>query len=311
MNSIELPKNISTDVIGRAVRRILRMLLNSGKTYGDIAKDANSIRNGQTLSADNIRKFVERPGERVNVSATLEALYEYIVRAKGEFEPFIKECVVLHTDVFFERDFRPHEEGTGRGGRSEYDFFVTTAYRLLARMLNADLAFTKRNLSLLEGVYACFRASTSFDKSERIVVSKMLIGPKSRHEEIVEFEHRIVDRNGTPRNSDGFVITLGDNVILIGDIELGAGLEMFQIRRPFGPRLGNLSGLALTLDANGLPTATRVMLIKLTSDVGKDSDFNFITGPQNIHDTVADFQGMGIDLKSMLDRLPTRAISVT
>lgn len=321
MTEATLPKDVSLEAVGNAVRRIIRIIVDSGTSYVEIA-DTIQRRLGKPVSPDSIRKFVGRVEGGVHASETLLTLYDYIQATRTSFSPFVRECIVLHTDIFLTRDFSDSDglrdvqpdqnkqlDWQKQIERKEtYDFFVANAYRLFSRMLHVQPAESRRAAIQIEGVYAAFRASSRFTKDKRIVVSRVAIGVKHNDKEATEFRHMNANNLGDQRLSDGFIVALMGNVFMIGDVEFGHGLEMMMFRRPPAQEVKRLVGLTLTLDTNGYPVTTKIILVRMNSDP-RAIEPDFRIGPDDVEQVVQEMSKLGVkDFKGqVLDHLAERA----
>jgi len=287
MSDPRLPSQVPIEVVAVAVQRVIRLLVDSGISYAQIAQDFRRHFPNVEMPAENIRKFVQRARDRFVISDTLVHLYLFIQAAKSDFPPFVRENVILHMDVFFSKAADP--DLLTSNADASYGFFVANAYRLLARMLHVDYDHARRTAVEIEGAYACFRPSTKYSKTDRLVVSFMTIGAKRGFPDVIEFNHHVANNLREERTSDGFVIGLGGNIYLIGDIEFGRGLEMIVLQRPATRQFTTIVGLSVTLDTNGAPTCSRLILCKQEVEIEDYSKVRPILGPRRTDEIRDDF----------------------
>lgn len=268
------------------VRRLLRVAHQSGMSFLKLTEtlrkhlEDNNIDNFDLskINEENIKKFVARTDHAPIRSSNrlLKGLYDAIRHAKNDLPIFVRENIVLLSDLFL--DFQEiestarnpttapatlNEEEAFLTDESDYNFLTAYTYRAICRMLDVRPDHVSQATVSLTGQFILIRPST---KQGRVVLSRLEIREKRVGRvpaEVWEFIHETQDQHGYPRFTDGIVLALRSRVYLLGDIERGRGMDVLCLdintaseHSPF------ILGLLLSEDVQGKPITSKVIGVR-------------------------------------------------
>lgn len=245
--------------INAANCKVVRSLIAARLTVPQIARNAG-------MEGPALRETLRRDGNNDGVprlSAGLRRLTAYILadhllfpsEARAAFAE-VQEC---YAGLVVEEAIDHESE--------QYQTLVSFGYTAILEMLGVPPSVAAVAYQKLDGDYLCYRWSIY---EGDILVSRLSIAERAQSGGAREFRTRHYDTMGEPKESDGIVVPMGNNIYMAGDMEKGQGLDIFTFQEPFRAHPTFVAGFQISLDNERRPFFTRTLLVRIPEETEID-----------------------------------------
>ncbi len=270
------------------------------------ARMSNSMRDGYIPSHDTIRKIIKStkkvyPFKNVNEYITLVYFIGLLSGEEKSLFNSLEDSDAIafrhYCDQYFEirsrdvqfRDRYLLREGpwAGRSSAAALDLLSTLNSLGLTRelFLSVDrVAFSEAEVSTKENTEKHYLAYRFGVEPGRVFKSRLSMSRLAGEHSPVKFVQVLRDRLGNLRTTSGFALSISARLYLIGNVDLGAALEVAAFSN-FNPQRPLIGGLILTVSAVGELLASRLAIKRVMQ---KPNDEEIVRGPYDEFKTEID-----------------------
>lgn len=283
-----IPESIDIDDAGHAIVSILRTMHSSGLSYELIAENAgvksNNIKKLASKDSPHNKKFYRK-------NRTLSNLYFLFTCEK--FSELVGSNVFMKVQEELRIIGSKYTLSKDNLQNPKYEEMVNIGYKMIYEILN----IRSEERKIIQEVCGEYFAIRNGKIPDRIVISEVIIRERPSNPGLYEFVHNKRSRWGGHFSGDGLVFLMRNEFHLLGDVEMGKGLDHIVIKRPMQENQPVLFGLTLTSSLEGESISARIGFIDKKYAL-RDLDFE-----KHLLSDTGVFDRSAIDGSSIISRL--------